>query len=163
MEIVALIIPFIALALISVMADRITLVLQAIMKRIPRLPDQFEWWIAYFVVLGISYVVCMEGNFDLFRYLNINFSKPWEGWLLTALVLSGGSSFVKSQFNMIDTIPGVISGVTTAIKNMVVPNSKEQQQSKSLNEIDTPSTSSELSESGSTEIFKDSNRFTDDI
>lgn len=120
-EVISLIIPFIALALISVMTDRLTMVLEAIMKKVPKLPDSFEWWIAYFIVLGISYVVCDEGNFDLFLYLHLTFSHPWEGYLLTALVLSGGSSFVRTQFTMIDKIPSVLSTIMSSIKNMAVP------------------------------------------
>ncbi|MNJ90045.1 hypothetical protein D3C87_76360 [compost metagenome] len=160
MEVIALIIPFVAIAVISIMADRLTMVLQAIMNRIPKLPDKFEWWIAYFIVLGISYLVCMEGNFDLFLYFNMQFRYPWEGWILTALVLSGGSSFVKTQFTMIDSIPGVISGVTTTIKNIVVSNNKKNA------DQDVASNTSETITSDvsvSNETSYDSSRFTDDI
>lgn len=161
MEVIALIIPFVAIAVISIMADRLTMVLQAIMNRIPKLPDKFEWWIAYFIVLGISYLVCMEGNFDLFAYFNMHFRYSWEGWLLTALVLSGGSSFVKTQFNMIDSIPGVISGVTTTIKNIVVPNNKKNASQEVTSNTSETVTTSDVSDSNETNY--DSSRFTDDI
>lgn len=164
MEVIALIIPFIALAIISVMADRLTLVLQAVMNKIPKLPDQFEWYIAYFFVLLISFLVCKEGDFDLFVYFNINFRYEWEGWLLTALVLSGGSSFIRTQFTMIDSIPNVISGVTATIKNIVTPAKKpESSNDNQTSSVTNPTPSQSNSPSSPSSIDYDSDRFTDDI
>lgn len=116
MEIISLIIPFIALAILSVMIDKLTLVLEGVMHKIPRLPDQFEWWIAYVIVAILSFIVCWQGNFDLFAYLDIYFNYKWQGWLMTALVLSGGSAFVRTNFSMIEAIPAVLGGVTTTVK-----------------------------------------------
>jgi hypothetical protein len=118
-DIVALVIPFIALAILSVMIDRFTLFLEGIMHRIPRLPDKFEWWFAYALVLGLGYLVCWQGDFNLFNYLDFRFWYAWEGYFLTALVISGGSTFVRSQFEVINDIPSVIYGATTSVSKFL--------------------------------------------
>ncbi|MBO8136818.1 MAG: hypothetical protein H0Z40_01570 [Desulfotomaculum sp.] len=117
-EVVELIIPFIALAILSVMIDKFTLFLEGVMKLIPGLPDSFEWPVAYIIVLAVGYVICWQGNYDLFAYLNINFRQPWQGWLMTALVISGGSAFVRSSFDVVDNIPASLSGLTATIKKI---------------------------------------------
>ncbi|MEG6615406.1 hypothetical protein V6C27_03040 [Peptococcaceae bacterium 1198_IL3148] len=115
-QVIELIIPFIALAILSVMIDKFTLFLEAAMNLIPGLPDKFEWPVAYVLVLAAGYVVCWQGNYDLFAYLNINFNYSWQGWLMTALVISGGSAFVRSSFGVVDAIPTGIGGVTSVVK-----------------------------------------------
>lgn len=116
-----LIIPFIALAIISLMIDKFTLFLEGLVKRIPFLPDQFDWWVAYLIVLTMAFLVCWQGNFDLFWYLHIHFAYPWEGWLMTALIISGGSSFVRTNFTLIDSIIGSVVGTLVTIKRIIVP------------------------------------------
>ena len=97
-QIILLIIPFIALAILSVMIDKFTLFLEAIAHKIPGLPDKFEWSLAYGLVFLSSFLVCYQGNWDLFAYLDFHFNYAWQGWALTALVVSGGSAFVRTQF-----------------------------------------------------------------
>lgn len=126
MEVVSLIIPFIALAILSVMIDKLTLVIEGIMHKIPGFPDRFEWWAAYVIVAIISFIICWQGGFSLFMYLGINFKYAWEGWLMTALVLSGGSAFVRSNFAMIESIPSILSGVTATVTNFVSRGKKKR-------------------------------------
>lgn len=127
--IVSLILPFIGLAILSLMIDKATRALEGIMHSIPNLPDKFEWWFAYLIVLGSSYLVVQEGNFDFFSYININFRYDWERYLFTALIISGGSSFVKSSFGMIELIPSAVRGVGSTVRNVfksnVVPENTE--------------------------------------
>jgi hypothetical protein len=118
-QIVALVIPFIALAILSVLIDRFTLFLEGVMHRIPKLPDQFEWWVAYALVLGLGYVVCWQGDFNLFNYLDFRFWYAWEGYLLTALVISGGSTFIRTQFSVINDIPSAVFGTTSAVSRFL--------------------------------------------
>ena len=104
---------FIAVALLVVMVDQITKVLEGIMKQIPFLPDTFEWTIAYIILLGIASAVCWQGHFDLFTYLNFNWHYRWEGYLLTGALVAGGSSLLIKQFKVVGLIPSVISGVSS--------------------------------------------------
>jgi hypothetical protein len=135
-QIIDLVIPFIALAILSVGIDKLTLVLEGIMHKIPKLPDKFEWTIAYIIVLGISYLVCWQGDFKLFAYLNLNFKYEWEDWFLTALIISGGSAFVRTNFIMIDNIPSVIRGISTTLKQRLVSQNVQNTNTQNNDDID---------------------------
>lgn len=126
-QIVSLIIPFVALAIISVMIDKFTLFLESVMEKVPRLPDYFEWPVAYIIVLAVSLLICWQGRFDLFSYLNIHFLYDWEGWLMTALVISGGSTFVRTSFNVVDSIPMGIRSVSSSITRILPFSNKNSQ------------------------------------
>jgi hypothetical protein len=112
-----LIIPFIALSLLSVMLDRFTMFLEGVMHRIPYLPDKFEWWFAYILVLSSSYVVCWQLDFQIFRYLGLEAKYHWFDWLLTSLIISGGSTFLKKQFKLINDIPSILN-ITSSFRRM---------------------------------------------
>lgn len=115
---VELIIAFISVAILSVMIDKFTLFLEGVISRIPGFPDKFEWWFAYALIVGIGFLVCSEGHFSLFAYLQFEFNYDWEGYLLTSLIISGGSTFVRSQFGLISEIPSSIGGVTTTFRRL---------------------------------------------
>lgn len=117
-SIVELIIPFIALSILSVLVDRLTMVLEGLMKAIPGLPDSFEWFIAYAFVLATAYAICHLGNFGIFIYLDIVFVYPWIDYLLTALIISGGSHYVRQHFDTINNIPSAMSSVTSSIRSL---------------------------------------------
>lgn len=63
---------FIALALLVVMVDQVTHVLQAIMIKIPLFPDQFEMPIAYILLVCIVFAICWQVHFDLFMLLGFD-------------------------------------------------------------------------------------------
>ncbi|MTI82761.1 MAG: hypothetical protein FH756_02445 [Firmicutes bacterium] len=126
-QVVSLVIPFIALAIISVMIDKFTLFLEGVMEKVPGLPDYFEWPVAYIIVLTVSLLFCWQGRFDLFSYLDINFLYDWEGWLMTALVISGGSAFVRTSFNVVDSIPMGIGSVSSAVTRILPFSNKKSQ------------------------------------
>ncbi len=135
-----LIVPFVAIALLSVMIDRFTLFLEGIMKRIPKLPDKFEWWFAYILVLGVSFVICWQLDFQIFRYLGLEAQYSWVDWLLTSLIISGGSTFLKNQFNLINDIPSILN-ISSSFKRMISSNAKKTSKSRkkenqSLNDSD---------------------------
>lgn len=88
------------------------------MKAIPFLPDRFEATLAYLFVFAAGYVVCWRGNFDFFANLNFTFQHVWEGWLLTSLLLSGGSKFVRTSFGMMSSIPQVVSNVYSSVSGI---------------------------------------------
>jgi len=93
--------------------DRITLFLQAVMKRIPFLPDAFEDYITYIILVGMASAVCWQGRFDLFSTLNWSWHYAWEGYLATGAMVACGSSLLAKQFKVVGLIPSVISGITS--------------------------------------------------
>lgn len=100
---------FIATALLVVMVDQMTRIIKAILP----FPDKVESVITYIVLTAIASVVCWQGDFDLFRYLDFAWKHEWEGWLLTGTLIAGGSSLLVKQFRVVGLIPSVISGVAS--------------------------------------------------
>jgi len=109
----SLLIPFIALIIVAVMIDKFTLVLQHIIKKVPFLPDEFEKPIAYLIVFAVSFLVCWRGHFCLFTYLGFSFNHAYEGWIMTSLVISGGSAFLNESFDRMGNMPGILSGMVS--------------------------------------------------
>ena len=102
-------IAFIATALLVVMVDQMT----KIIKEILPFPPKVESVITYIVLSGIASTVCWQGDFDLFRYLNFTWQYPQEGWILTGILIAGGSSLLVKQFKVVGLIPSIISGVAS--------------------------------------------------
>jgi len=102
-------IAFIATALLVVMVDQMT----RIIKEVLPFPPRVEAVITYLVLCGIASVVCWQGDFDLFTYLNFSWRYPWEGWVLTGALIAGGSSLLVKQFKVVGLIPSIISGVSS--------------------------------------------------
>jgi hypothetical protein len=113
--------PFIALILLSVMIDKLTIVIERIMFLIPKFPDRFEWSFAYIIIVGISYYIASEGDFDILSHLGLTFNYTWQGYLITAIAISGGSCFVRTSFDMINTMPSVLGGMKSHIRNIITP------------------------------------------
>lgn len=111
----SLLIPFISLCILSVLVDKLTMVLEEIMKKIPWLPNSFWGPVAYFIVFLSSLLVCWRGDFNFFASLNFSFHHKWEGWFMTALLISGGSAFVKTSFGMINNVPQAVSNVMSTV------------------------------------------------
>ena len=126
-----LVVPFVAIALLSVMIDRFTLFLEGLMKRIPKLPNKFEWWFAYILVLAASFIVCWQLDFQIFRYLGLEARLPWFDWLLTSLIISGGSTFLKTQFNLINDIPSILN-MTSSFRRMVSSKTQKKQEEREI-------------------------------
>lgn len=117
-EIVSLVIPFITLSILSVMVDKLTLFLQEIMHHIPKLPDRFEYVFAFITIFVTGYFICWQLDFALFRYFGLDAKIIHLDYILTALLISGGSSFLRVNFSQIESIPSVLQGVSSAFKNM---------------------------------------------
>lgn len=116
-EVVSLIIPFITLSILSILIDRIVITLEFILHGIKGLPDSFEPGIAYILALVFSIVVCHFGNFDFFAYLDLEF--PYDiGIILTGIVVSQGSSYLKSAFSAINEMPSAVSGIMSSFKSI---------------------------------------------
>ena len=142
-EIVSLAIPFIAIAIFASMVDSLVQALEYLLQKISGFPDYLENVAAYFTVFLISLLVCWQGEFDLFVYLNIKFQQAWQGWLMTALVISGGSSFVRYKFGLIKEIPSGVYGLSANLSNVFKnkppqPRPDSPSQTDESTEKDTP-------------------------
>lgn len=113
-----LIVPTIALCILAVMADRLIRVLQEIMHRIPKLPNEFWGPVSYVLAFLIGIVVCSEGKFNYFSYYGFGFTDR-EGWIFTSLLLSGGTKIVRESFGLINSMPQVISTVYSTISDVL--------------------------------------------
>lgn len=108
-QFVPLALAFIALVFLAPMIDVLVQWLENVMRKIPKLPDQFEPAGAYFITVAVAYIICWQGEFDFFAYVNLNFD-PWQGYLLTAMILSGGTKWVRSNFELANSIPAMLTG-----------------------------------------------------
>lgn len=117
-EVLSLIIPFITLSLLSVLIDRLLMVLERIVNRIPHLPDRFEPQIAYLLILIFSYGISYYSGFRFFSYLGLLFMYDWMDFLATALLISGGSTFIRNSYDMMNSMPGILGGLTSSIKSL---------------------------------------------
>lgn len=107
----SLIVPFIALCFLIPFMDGIMIFLEAVMRRIPWLPNRFWGPIAYVIASAMAFLICWRGHFNFFGYLGFTFEHDYEGWFCTASLLGAGSGYVKKAFGQVNTIPQVISNV----------------------------------------------------
>ena len=114
-----LILPFVALCFLSVMVDRLIMVIEEIMRHVPWLPNRFWGPVAYVLVFTMGYVFCWAGAFNFFAVLGFAFRRQYEGWVMTSLLLSGGSAFVRNAFGLISNIPMIVSEVVSMVTSMV--------------------------------------------
>ena len=117
-QVVYLVIPFLVLSLYSLIIDRFLIIFEMILHKIPGLPDHLEGHIAYFLVLGISYLLCFYSNFRFFSYLDIEFVYLELDYLVTACLISGGSSFIRKAFDTTNSMPGFLGGIASSIKSI---------------------------------------------
>jgi hypothetical protein len=113
---------FVMLYFLSKMVDKAVLFLQFILKYIPFLKDSFEPAIAYGLVTGMSYVACWRLNFSIFAVFGWPTVIPHEGWIGTALVLSGGSKFMREISDHLDYMPGFLSSIVNATRRVIIGN-----------------------------------------
>lgn len=100
---------FIAVALLVVMVDQLTRVLQEILP----FPQKYELPLIYVILVSIASVICWQGRFDLFAQLGFEWQHSELGWLLTGSIIAGGSSLLGKQFRMVGLIPGIVSGMAS--------------------------------------------------
>lgn len=99
---------FVVIAIAALIIDVVTDRIQNLLKIIPIISEQLYNILSYIIVLMLSYYFCWQGNFDLFLCLNISFNCKWQGWLMTALIISGGSKTIIEKYNLISKIPSSI-------------------------------------------------------
>lgn len=118
-DFISLIIPFVALVLYAHMIDKLIQVLGDIMLRTHCLPEKIEASLAYVVILILAYLNCWQADWKFFSYLDINYMYDWESYLASALLISGGSVFVKEGFSIINVIPMSLQGISSAVRGVV--------------------------------------------
>jgi hypothetical protein len=114
-EVVFLIIPFIVLVLFGTMVDRLTQFIEGIMKPIPFLPNALSKELAFILLVLVGFGVCWEFDFNLLAYLNHPGRNAYAGYIFTAVLISGGSSYLKTNFENMDALPGILGGLTTTV------------------------------------------------
>lgn len=101
------------------MADKLTYAIQLGMIKIPWLPDKIEKPIAYLIVFAVGFVACWRGHYSLFSALEFTFDHEYEGWIFTALVVSGGSKFLREASENMDVLPGFLTNTYGAARRIV--------------------------------------------
>jgi hypothetical protein len=116
---------FVMLFILSKMVDKAVLFLEYILKYIPRLPDKIEAPIAYILVTGLSYIACWRFNFSIFSAFGYPTVDLYEGWIGTALVLSGGSKFMREISENLDYLPGFLSTIIQSTRQVLIRNNNK--------------------------------------
>jgi hypothetical protein len=111
----SLLIPFIVLVIFGTMTDRIAIFLEQVMHAIPFFPDKLEKKTAFVLLVMIGFGICWQFDFNLFAYLNHPGRSEYAGYAFTAILISGGSKYLKENFENMDTLPGILSGITTSV------------------------------------------------
>jgi hypothetical protein len=110
---------FIPMIMFSLVIDKLIMVLEEAMHRIPGLPDKFEIWFVYLTIFVISYLIFWQGNFSFFSYFDFAFNYKWQDYATSALIISGGSAFIKTSFGVIEQIPMNLAGLRGAMRSVV--------------------------------------------
>ncbi|HBV97788.1 MAG: hypothetical protein JL50_02895 [Peptococcaceae bacterium BICA1-7] len=120
---VPLIVGMIALVFMAPLVDALFKVfqcpIQKILDRFRWLPNSIADEAAFVIVVGIGYLICWQGDFDFFAYLNFNFDQTWKGYLLTSLTISGGTAALKDKFDLMNLIPMSVSGVYSSVTRII--------------------------------------------
>ena len=113
---VPLALAFLGLVFFSPLIDGVVLFLERIMLHVPRLPNTFGARVSFVLTVAVAYCLCWRAGFDFYAYLGMNFTQQ-EGWLVTAILLSGGTKALKRYFDLANLIPmGVFGGLASALK-----------------------------------------------
>jgi hypothetical protein len=124
-DVVSLIIPFIVLVIFGTMVDRITSFVEGIMKPIPYLPNSLGKEVAFLILVALGYLVCWEFDYNLLAYLNHPGRSIWAGYLFTAIILSGGSGYLKQNFDNMDALPNVLNGISGMFRRTRTPSNTQ--------------------------------------
>ena len=138
-QIISLVIPFIALIFFIGMAETITIGIINVFKKIPKLPNSYGFFFAFTVTLIGATTICYLGDFRFFSFLGVDFINKWVDYLFTGLVITKGSKFLKSRFDLVNQIPSIISGLrvfkNNNNENTINPEVPRSQLDRILDEI----------------------------
>lgn len=71
-------------------------------------------YFAFLISAVLAYIICFLGDFRFFEALDVHFLNQHIDYVMSALVIAAGSGFLQRKFDIINTIPSVISGVQVA-------------------------------------------------
>lgn len=114
---VPLAIPFIALICFVGIVENFVELVDRIFRKLH--PDSkhvgvvFSW----IIIVMLSYLIAMLGNFRFFNYLNVFFIYDWLDWLFSAAMIGAGSSAMEKKFNLMGKIPMGISSIASVIRS----------------------------------------------
>ena len=113
---VPLILAFLTLVFFTPLIDGVVMFLERVMLHIPKLPNNFGARVSFVITVGVAYCLCWRAGFDFYAHLGNSFTQQ-EGWLVTALLLSGGTTALKRHFDLANLIPvGIFGGIASAIR-----------------------------------------------
>jgi len=104
-DIVSLAIPFIALIFFIGMGENLVQFLENLFNR------EFHSGIGFFIIFLIFFGITFSGDWAFFSYFSIEFTPYWIDYIMSSVVVAAGSKFLEKKFNIINTIPSIITGI----------------------------------------------------
>ncbi len=118
-----LLIPIVALIFLAVMIDKLTMAIDLWVHKTDWMPEKIEDYVAYGIIWCIGFICCWRGHYSLFTYLDFKFAYEFEGWIMTAFVLSGGSAYLKKNFDVMENMPGFLSSMYGTARRVITGSS----------------------------------------
>ncbi len=115
-ELIPLVIPFIALICFINMVENFVEWVDRIYRKINKKGKHMGIVVAFFIIVSLSYLIAMLGNFRFFNYLDVYFTPHWLDWLMSAAVIGSGTGAMERKFSLMKKIPSVVSGVKSAFR-----------------------------------------------
>lgn len=126
-DIISLAIPFIAIIFfIGIIENIVEFITQGMRKNISNV-------VGFAISFILAFFICWAGDFNFFKYLYVDFFNPIMDWGMSALVISAGSGFLQRKFDIINTIPSVISGIRFQKPVKTEPEEEPPEKTKSNN------------------------------
>ena len=104
-DIISLVIPFIALIFFIGMGENLVQFIENLFSR------EIHNGLGFFLIFLIFFVLTFSADWAFFSYLDIEFSPYWMDYVMSSVVVAAGSKFLEKKFNIINSIPSVISGI----------------------------------------------------
>ena len=123
---------FVALILVAKLIDPVLWFLQEVLKRIPHLPNVIERPFAYLLSGLLAYFICWSNNFAFFKILGFDAKWEIEGFILTALLISGGSKSLRNTTGELDYLPSFLSSIISSTRRLIVGTAAVGQQNEEV-------------------------------
>ena len=67
--------------------------------------------IGFLISAVVAYLICFTGDFRFFEALDVYFINRHIDYTMSALVIAAGSGFLQRKFDLINTIPNLLTGI----------------------------------------------------
>lgn len=104
-EIVSLVIPFIALIFFIGMGENIVQFIENIINK------EINNGTGFFIIFAIFFMISFSGDWAFFSYLQIEFTPFWMDYVMSSALVAAGSKFLEKKFDIINSLPSVITGI----------------------------------------------------